>query len=59
MYGLLGLLPTSGENVIVNSIFRDIFSEKNGDVFNNYFTRCVYIYIYIYTVYTLTRHFIR
>ncbi len=41
MYGLLGLLPTSGENFIVNSIFRDIFSEKNGDVLNNYFINVI------------------
>ncbi len=40
MYGLLGLLPTSGE--IVNSTFRNIFNEKNGDVFNTYFTRYIY-----------------
>ncbi len=37
----------------VNSTFRNIFTEKNVDVFNSYFTRCVcvcvYIYIYIYT----------
>ncbi len=29
----------------VNSTFRNIFTEKNGDMFNTYFTRCIYIYI--------------
>ncbi len=37
MYGLFGLLLTSGENV---EIFRNIFTEKNA-VFNTYFTRCI------------------
>ncbi len=41
MYGLLGLLSTSGENSC-QSTFRNIFTEKNGDVFNTYFTRCNY-----------------
>ncbi len=28
----------------VNSTFTNIFTEKNGDVFNTYFTRCIYTY---------------
>ncbi len=40
MHGLLGLLPTSGENFHVNSTFRNIFTGRNGDMFNTYFTRC-------------------
>ncbi len=40
MHGLLGLLPTSGENCNVNSTFRNIFTGRNGDMFDTYFTRC-------------------
>lgn len=32
MCGLHGLVPTSGEDV--SNIFRNMFTEKNGDVFN-------------------------
>lgn len=41
MYGLLWFLPTSGENLLSTAPFGIYFSEKNVDVFNTYFLRCM------------------
>ncbi len=49
MYGLLGVVTNIWWKFYVNSIFRNIFTEINSDLFNTYCTAvCMYIYIYIY-----------
>ncbi len=64
MYGLLGLLPTSGENLMSTAPL-EIYLLRKTVMFNNYFTHyirmCIYIcmyvcmyvciYIYIYIIY--------
>ncbi len=49
MYGLLWLLPTSGENVMPTALL-ETFTWKNGDMFDTYFTHCVCIHIYKYAI---------
>ncbi len=40
MYGLLGLLPKSGEHFMSTALLEIHLLEKYGDVFNIYFSRC-------------------